>query len=177
MWISWIFRSSHQLRKCRLVSSGPLSQRIASGFPRRSITPSSDRVTRRLDKLVSTSKERFSLVKASTTAKTRMPRPVPRVSQTKSSAHSWFDRTRCEAIARRDSRLRFRSVGRENCSFFFRDVRGRLLPAASYLGQGNGRRVNGLVSGRCLVFVRFACGANAPGWCFQAAMKLRGLTG
>jgi len=45
-------------------SSGPLSQRIDSGFPRRSITSSSDRVTRRLDKLVSTSKEGFSLVKA-----------------------------------------------------------------------------------------------------------------
>ena len=31
-------------------------------------------------------------MKASTTAKTRMPRPVARVSQTKSRAHSGFDR-------------------------------------------------------------------------------------
>jgi hypothetical protein len=51
MWISWIFRSSHQLKKCRLVSSGPLSHRIASGIPRLAITSSGDRVTRRLDKL------------------------------------------------------------------------------------------------------------------------------
>jgi hypothetical protein len=29
MWINWIFRSSHQPKKCREVSSGPLSQRIA----------------------------------------------------------------------------------------------------------------------------------------------------
>src|SRR3989454_2908232 len=34
MWISCIFRSSHQPRKCREVSSGPLSQRIDSGRPR-----------------------------------------------------------------------------------------------------------------------------------------------
>jgi len=60
MWINWILRSSHQLRKCRLVSFRTV---IATNrfrfFPRRSITPSNDRVTRRLDKLVSTSKERF----------------------------------------------------------------------------------------------------------------------
>ena len=38
MWRKSIFHSTAQARKCRLVSSGPLSQRIASGVPRRAIS-------------------------------------------------------------------------------------------------------------------------------------------
>jgi hypothetical protein len=49
-------RSTHRARKCRLVSSGPLSQRIAKGCPRSATIASSTRVTLRLAKLASTSK-------------------------------------------------------------------------------------------------------------------------
>ncbi len=44
-----------QARKSRLVSSGPLSQRIATGRPRMAMISSSTRVTRRLANPVSTS--------------------------------------------------------------------------------------------------------------------------
>jgi len=54
MWINSICRSTHQARKCRLVSSGPLSQRIAKGCPRSLTIASNTRVTLRLAKLVST---------------------------------------------------------------------------------------------------------------------------
>src|SRR5713226_5105185 len=57
-----ICRSTHHARKCRLVSSGPLSQRIAKGCPRSATIASSTRVTRRLAKLVSTSNARHSRV-------------------------------------------------------------------------------------------------------------------
>ena len=53
--------SKHHDRKCRLVSSGPLSQRIDCGLPRPTMISSSTRVTRRLAKLVSTSSARHSL--------------------------------------------------------------------------------------------------------------------
>src|SRR5438094_165249 len=43
-----ICRSTHHARKCRLVSSGPLSQRIAKGCPRSATIASSTRVTLRL---------------------------------------------------------------------------------------------------------------------------------
>ena len=49
-----ICRSTHQARKCRLVSSGPLSQRVLSGRPRSTTISSNTRVTLRLAKLVST---------------------------------------------------------------------------------------------------------------------------
>src|SRR5438132_11684006 len=51
-----ICRSTPHAKKCRLVSSGPLSQRIAKGCPRSATIASSTRVTLRLAKLVSTSK-------------------------------------------------------------------------------------------------------------------------
>src|SRR5580704_8019592 len=50
-----ICRCTHHARKCRLVLSGPLSQRIVFGRPRSATIPSSTRVTLRLSKLVSTS--------------------------------------------------------------------------------------------------------------------------
>src|SRR5580692_463519 len=62
-----ICRSTHHARKCRLVLSGPLSQRIVFGRPRSPTIPSSTRVTLRLSKLVSTS---------STLACTHPPRSV-----------------------------------------------------------------------------------------------------
>ena len=52
----------HHARKCRLVSSGPLSQRIDLGPARCWMISSSTRVTRRLAKLVSTSSARHSHV-------------------------------------------------------------------------------------------------------------------
>src|SRR5579885_1827495 len=70
-----IFRSMHHARKCRLVISGPLSQRIASGLPRSATIPSNTRVTRRLAKLVSVSSAKHSRVHASTTLNTRIARP------------------------------------------------------------------------------------------------------
>ena len=85
-----ICRSTHHARKCRLVSSGPLSQRIACGRPRSLTIASSTRVTLRLAKLVSTSKAKHSRVNASTTLSTRIVRPHSTASCTKSSAHSWF---------------------------------------------------------------------------------------
>src|ERR1700730_15158686 len=53
-------RSTHQARKCRLVSSGPLSQRILVGRPRWVMISSNTRVTLRLAKLVSTTNARHS---------------------------------------------------------------------------------------------------------------------
>ena len=67
----------HQARKCRLVSSGPLSHRIACGVPRSATIPSNTRVTRRLAKLVSTSNARHSRVYASTTLSTRIALRFP----------------------------------------------------------------------------------------------------
>src|SRR6266849_8028327 len=64
MWTNSICRSIHQARKCRLVSSGPLSPRIASGCPRSATIPSNTRVTLRLSNLVSTSKAKHSRVYA-----------------------------------------------------------------------------------------------------------------
>ncbi len=90
MWTNSICRSMHHARKCRLVSSGPLSQRIACGNPRFAMIPSSTRVTRRLAKLVSTSKAKHSRVYASTTLSTRIARPQATASCAKSSAHSWL---------------------------------------------------------------------------------------
>src|SRR5271163_1357982 len=55
-------RTRDHARKCRLVSSGPLSQRIAFGCPRSATIPSNTRVTLRLVKLVSTSKAKHSCV-------------------------------------------------------------------------------------------------------------------
>src|SRR5438067_8552928 len=85
-----ICRSTHHARKCRLVSSGPLSQRIAFGCPRSTTIVSSTRVTLRLAKLVSTSKAKHSRVYASTTLSTRIARPHATASWATSSAHSWF---------------------------------------------------------------------------------------
>src|SRR2546428_679145 len=85
-----ICRSTPHARKCRLVSSGPLSQRIAKGCPRSATIASNTRVTLRLAKLVSTSKAKHSRVYASTTLSTRIARPQSTASCTKSSAHSWF---------------------------------------------------------------------------------------
>jgi hypothetical protein len=45
-----ICRSTHHAKKCRLVSSGPLSRRIACGAPRLATISSSTRVTLRLAK-------------------------------------------------------------------------------------------------------------------------------
>src|SRR5229473_506587 len=85
-----IFRSIPHARKCRLVNSGPLSQRIASGTPRSATIRSSSRVTLRLAKLVSTSNAKHSRVYTSITLNTRNFRPLSAASCTKSSAHSWF---------------------------------------------------------------------------------------
>jgi hypothetical protein len=63
-------RSTHHARKCRLVSSGPLSQRMAKGCPRSATIASNTRVTLRLAKLVSTSKAKHSL-------STHPPRSAP----------------------------------------------------------------------------------------------------
>src|SRR6266478_3506200 len=63
MCSSVICLSSHQTIKCRLVNSGPLSQRITSGFPRWLTIQSSTRVTRPLDRPVSTSIAGHSRVK------------------------------------------------------------------------------------------------------------------
>jgi hypothetical protein len=79
---------SHQLRKCREVNSGPLSQRIDRGLPRWLITHSNTRVTRRLDKQLSTSMARHSRVKPSSSVSARNPRPLAKLSITKSMAHS-----------------------------------------------------------------------------------------
>ncbi len=56
-------RSMHQARKCRLVSSGQLSQRMLCGISTLAEIHSSTRVTRRLAKLVSTSSAKHSRVK------------------------------------------------------------------------------------------------------------------
>ena len=77
-------------QEIRLVNSGPLSQRIAWGRPRRAMISPSTRVTRRLAKPVSTSSARHSRVNASTTLSTRMLRPASITSWAKSSAHSWL---------------------------------------------------------------------------------------
>src|SRR6266436_4946621 len=87
---SSIFRSIPHVRKCRDVNSGPLSQRIASGTPRSATIRSNSRVTRRLAKLVSTSKARHSRVYTSITLNTRNFLPLSAASCTKSKAHSWF---------------------------------------------------------------------------------------
>src|SRR5260370_459370 len=80
----------HHARKWRLLNSGPLSQRIASGFSRSVRIISSARVTRGLAKLVSTSRVRHSRVHSSTTLSTRIARPLAIASCAKSTAHSWF---------------------------------------------------------------------------------------
>src|SRR5579872_1530120 len=85
-----IFRSMAHARICRDVNSGPLSHRIASGTPRSATIRSSSRVTRRLAKLVSTSKAKHSRVYTSITLNTRNFLPLSAASCTKSSAHSWF---------------------------------------------------------------------------------------
>ena len=89
-----ICRSRHHARKCRRVSSGPLSQRIACGCPRSATMASNTRVTLRLAKLVSTSKAKHSRVYASTTLNTRIARPHSTASCRKSSAHSWLAEVR-----------------------------------------------------------------------------------
>lgn len=53
MCASSICRSTHQARKCRLVSSGPLSQRILAGPPRWRMISSNACVSRQPAKLVS----------------------------------------------------------------------------------------------------------------------------
>ena len=75
-----IFRSSPQARKWRDVNSGPLSQRSASGLPRSTTTFSNSRVTRRLAKLLSTSRSKHSLAYTSIMLSTRnfLPRPLSR---------------------------------------------------------------------------------------------------
>src|SRR5207249_7193975 len=85
-----IFRSIPHARKCRLVNSGPLSQRIASGNPRSATIRSNSRVTLRLAKLVSTSSAKHSRVYTSITLNARNFRPLSAASYTKSKAHSWF---------------------------------------------------------------------------------------
>jgi hypothetical protein len=130
VWISWTLLSSHQPEKCREVSSGPLSQRMDSGMPTclatRSHVPEREvRADSTLDKLVSTSNVRHSRVKASTMARMRMPRPVARASQAKSTAHSWLERNHGRpSLARRTNRflLSRRTISRSSRSLFMTKV-------------------------------------------------------
>src|ERR1043166_5554693 len=104
-----IFRSSAHARKCRLVNSGPLSQRIASGAPRSATIFSSSRVTRRLGNPLSASSVKHSRVYTSITLNTRNFLPLSAASCTKSNAHSWFAlvTTGLEIPARRNRFLLF----------------------------------------------------------------------
>jgi hypothetical protein len=112
MCSSSICRSIHQARKCRLVSSGPLSQRIACGTPRSATIAANTRVTLRLAKLVSTSKAKHSRVYASTTLSTRIARPLATASCAKSKAHSWLAEVRATSAF----------PSRTQCFRFFRRI-------------------------------------------------------
>src|SRR5581483_11067250 len=85
-----IFFSSAHAKKCRLVNSGPLSERIASGTPRSATIVSSTRVIRGPGNPVSTSSAKHSRVYTSITLNTRNFLPLSAASCTKSIAHSWF---------------------------------------------------------------------------------------
>src|ERR1051325_10446415 len=80
-----IFRSSAHARKCRLVNSGPLSQRIASGAPRSTTIFSSSRVTRRLGNPLSASSVKHSRVYTSITLNTRNFLPLSAASSSRAT--------------------------------------------------------------------------------------------
>jgi hypothetical protein len=77
-------------RKCRLVSSGPLSLRINCGLPCSASARRSTRVRRRLGKLVAVSEARHCRVKLLITPNARNRCPAAVTSLAKSRAHSWF---------------------------------------------------------------------------------------
>lgn len=109
-----ICRFSHHTRKWRDVNSGPLSHRIAAGFPRSAITRSSTLVTRCEPRQLSASMAGHSRVKRSTIVSARKLRPVASESITKSIAHSRFGAVSITfGGAMRCTRLRFsRSTAR-----------------------------------------------------------------
>jgi hypothetical protein len=77
-------------RTAREVSSVPLPLTIIAGRPRRAISASSSRTTRRPPIEVSTTKASASRMKSSTVARTRNRRPQDSTSATKSSDQRWF---------------------------------------------------------------------------------------
>jgi len=72
------------------VSSVPLSETIIAGQPRRVITASSSRATRRPGNDVSATSARHSRVKSSTIARMRNRRPSANASDRKSRLQRWF---------------------------------------------------------------------------------------
>ena len=85
-WIYWmlICWSVAHSSKSLLVYSGPLSTRITAGLPRCWITRSSTRITRLLDKEVSTSMANASRLQSSITFNVRNFRPLTKLSDIKS---------------------------------------------------------------------------------------------
>src|SRR5437867_10154110 len=76
-----ICRSTPHAKKCRLVSSGPLSQRITFGCPRSATIASSTRVTLRLAKLVSSSKAKPVCTRPSRSTPGSRARMLPHYAQ------------------------------------------------------------------------------------------------
>jgi hypothetical protein len=82
--------SCDQRRIAMLVSSVPLSLTTIAGLPRRSISRSSSRATRRPESEVSAIRARHSRLKSSTTTRMRKRRPSVRASLAKSRDQRWF---------------------------------------------------------------------------------------